>query len=216
MKTLVVIFTQSSANEIVRRHWDWYQKSGCDLLGITTEDGNCYWPGDFSRIIGIEARPIANHYINRFLATLEYCLTQTDYGSFCFVEADSIFLTPVPAITPDTFISKFANVRDGLYRGMKFYHSPWFMDRIMAVKVLRYGRIMLQADLTEFGMVDRWFGLMFDLYEIPVVDTGTATHTACTIIHPEQIEETRKMIAGGAWYVHGIKSKSVLEQVFAL
>jgi hypothetical protein len=99
MKPLVVVFTQSKANDLVRRHYEYWKTGGCDLLGVLTEDGDCYWPGYRLVKIGSEAKPMGDHYIDRFLKTLRYCLNDSsteDYRSFCFIEADSILTGPVP------------------------------------------------------------------------------------------------------------------------
>ena len=221
MKTLVVIFTRSAMNETVKQLPPWYEKSGCEIYGITSTDADCYWPAEGGQFIGCcrigeEKAPISGKYINRFMQTLEMVMADArfeNYGAFCFVEADCIFLKPIPEPRLDMFQTKLTGVRDGQFRGAFYYHSPWFVDRIMAFKVLQYGRRMLTADLIEFGMLDRWLGLMFDLYAIPVTDTGAATHTACTIVSPEQIKETRQRIADGVWYVHGIKALDVLAKI---
>ena len=219
MKTLIVIFAHSTVNDTVRRHWPWYLRGDCDILGVGRTNTRCEWPTErliHSIAVGIEGYASGDNHILRFLETLTALLTDERYkayGAFCLVEYDGIFIRPVPPIKPGTICAKLAGHRDGHFRGNAYYHTPWYLDRIMAGRILKYGFAMLKAGLIEGGFIDRWLGLMVDLYDIPIADTSTYTQN--TIDTPAKIEQARTAIEAGAWYIHGIKTESQLINVTA-
>lgn len=216
MKVLVVIFSHSGYNVLVERHWPAYLASGCDILGVGRTNTRCIWPkerlvGEIN--VGEESYASGDNHIVRFLDTLEYCLREQslkDYGAFCFIESDSAFFAPIPPPNIDTFYAKLAGYKDQGFIGSQYVHTPWMMDRIMGGRILKAGRAMHKAGLIERGFLDRWFGLMIDLYDLDWKDTGASTYTQNTLDSEEKIADAIKAISGGAYYCHGIKSPEVL------
>ncbi len=222
-QTLVVIFSHSGANETVKRHWPLYLAGGCDILGVGRTDTECLWPYNTRQFIGgikvgKESYADGDNHIARFLDTLEHCLKSPElkpYGFFVFIEYDSGFFAPIPKFQIDTFYAKLAGYRDQGFLGSQYLHTPWVMDRIMGGRILKAGRAMLKAGLIERGFLDRFFGLMVDLYDLDWRDTGSSTYTQNTLDNAEKIADARRAIKDGAFYVHGIKSPEQLAQLTA-
>ncbi len=220
MKTLLAIMSYAKANATVARHFPWWLRSECDMIGVGHIDTECVWP-EHPRFIGSircqkDSYAVGDNHILRFIDVLRHFLHSPDlkgYGAICVIEYDGIFLKPFPRIRPGEIIMKLAGNRDGDFRGSKYWHTPWAMDRIMAGKILTWGKAMHAAGLIEHGFIDRWLGLMFDLHGVDVTDTGCATYTQNTIDNQEKILECRRAVENGAWYVHGIKSAEVLQAI---
>ncbi len=225
MNTLLVIMSHSGANETVKRHWPHYLKGGCDILGVGRTDTNCEWPGGglappmvgFINV-GKESYANGDNHIVRFLDVLDLCMTLPSlkkYQAFCLVEYDTLLFGPIPKIKPGTFMTKLAGHRSEGFAAENYYHTPWLLDRIMAGRILTYGRAMLKAGLIERGFIDRWLGLLFDLHGIKPVDTGASTFTFNTIDTPEKMSLAKQAIADGIWFLHGCKTPEQLAQLTA-
>lgn len=222
-QTLLVIFSHSKANETVRRHWPYYLNSGCDILGVGRTDTHCQWPVPDGRFIGEinvgkESYANGDNHIVRFLDTLEHCMNAPElkkYKAWAFIEYDGVLFAPIPTPRIDTFYGKRAGYKDQGFLGQQYLHTPWIFDRIMAGRVLKAGRAMLQAGLIERGFLDRWFGLMIDLYDLDWKDTGAETYTQNSLDTTEKISDARRAIAAGCFYVHGIKTESQLKELTA-
>lgn len=219
MKTLLLIFSHTEANPVVARHWPWYRKSGMDIVGVGSTNGNCIWPqyGLLDQIkIGSEGAPSGAHYIHRFLNALSYCLSNyswLEYESFCFIEYDGIFLKPLPEIAPNTFVTKKNGGASDGFLGSFFVHTPWIMDRQMGHIILDYGQRMYKHGLHERGFLDRWFGLMIDLYKLNWSDLGRDVFSENTLDTPHLIQMGRDAAKRGVFYIHGIKTQKQLEAV---
>ncbi len=65
------------------------------------------------------------------------------------------------------------------------------------------------------GSPDMFLGLIVDRAQMRWEDIGCGTFSRNTIHSPEDIALARKAIANGAWFIHGIKSREVLEAILA-
>lgn len=219
MKTLVVILSHSLANETVGRHWPLYLNGGCDILGVGRTDTHCVWPAVGQRFIGsiavgVESYASGDNHIRRFLDVLEILLTRDEYkpyNAFLLTEYDIGLFAPVPDIKPGQFITLLQGGGSDGFFASRFYHTPWYMDRIVAGRILRYGRRMLAVGLIERGFIDRFLGLMVDLYDIEV--TPAKAYSANTLDTPEKIADAGKAIREGAWHCHGLKTADQLRQL---
>lgn len=217
MKTLLVVLSHSGYNEVVARHWPFFLKGDCDILGIGRVNTKCVWPSE--RLVGYhdvgeESYVNGDNHIRRFLDTVEHCLTSEYlkvYSAFCLTEADACLFAPVPEIKPGQFITlPMGGGSDGFY-GTQFFHTPWFMDRIVAGRILRYGKRMLRAGLIEKGFIDRFLGLLVDLSDIEV--TPAEAYSQNTLDTPEKIQDAARAVREGAWHVHGLKTPEQLRQL---
>lgn len=213
-QNLVVVFTQSKANDLVKRHYRYWEKGGCDILGVLSKDEDCYWPNENFIKSGIENGPLGNNYVVRFLETLHVligCFTQ--YRCFCFIEADSIFTAPVPDLFPHHLMTRLNGYKSEGFNASRFVHTPWYMDRSAALQILKYGTRLQNIGMTEKGFVDRWLGLILELYDIEWKDCSDETYSQNTIDTPKKIQEAREAIKNGAWYIHGIKDSRTLQAI---
>lgn len=217
-KTLVVVMSHSAANPTLARHWSWFLKGDCDILGIGRTDTHCVWPNE--RLvgaidIGLESYASGDNHITRLLGTIEHCLKSPElkgYSGFCLLEYDCVIFKPVPKPSVDTLHAKLAGHRDQGFIGENYYHTPWTFDRIMGGRILKAGRAMLRAGLIERGFIDRFLGLMADLYDLDVKDTGNTTYTRNTI-EPCHVEEARAAVDSGIWMLHGCKTEECLRDI---
>ena len=209
----------AGANVTVARHFPWWLRSECDMIGVGHVDTECVWP-DHPRLLGSircqkDSYAVGDNHILRFMDVLRHFLHSPDlkeYKALVVTEYDSIWLKPFPGIHAGQVMMKLAGNRDGDFRGSRYYHTPWAMDRIMAGKILTWGTAMHAAGLIEHGFIDRWLGLMFDLHGVHVIDTETYTQN--TIDTPEKVAECRRAIATGkVYYVHGLKTAEQLRLV---
>lgn len=217
MKPLVAIMSHSGANQIVQRHWPLYLRCGCDILGVGREDTECNWPavgGQFLGAIriGKESYATGDNHLTRMLALIEHFLSFKELTHLVVIEYDGIFLAPIPKLHADTFYGKVAGGNSPGFRGSMYLHTPWCMDRLAAGRILKYGRAMLKAGLNEQGFLDRWFGLMIDLYDLQWRDTGDGTYTQNTI-EPAHYEDFKRALQSGIWYAHGVKTPEALRLV---
>ena len=224
MKTLLAILSHSGANETVARHWPWFKKAECDILGVGRENTVCIWPcaagedlGNGAKFIGSvnigkESGPSGDNHIRRFLDVLTMFVSMGDYSHIIITEYDSLFFRPPPE-HPGWFVAKVAGYKTPGFNGRRFFHTPWYLNYPSAVSVIGYGETMLRAGLIEHGYIDRFLGLMVDLYPVEWHDTGNTTYTQNTIHKPEHIQEVRDMVKRGGWFCHGVKSPEVLAAI---
>lgn len=222
MKTLLVILSYAKANETVARHWPYYELTGCNILGVGREDSDCRWP------TGPENRSMIGHievgkdsYVNgdnlcrRIVDVLERLVDGQEfqaYTDFLLTEHDAIFLHGLPGHMGG-MITTLGGYGGSGFTGTKFYHGPWWVDRQTAGEMVLYGRRMLKLGLIETGFPDRFIGLMDDLYDLGVSYSDEWTYSRNALDRPEYIQEARKAIERGAWYVHGIKTEAQLKAV---
>lgn len=218
MKTLLVIFSHSGANATVQRHWPLYERSACDILGVGRVNTQCQWPdgrrGFIGSIdVGVESYASGDNHIVRVLRLIEHFLTEPTlkvYSHLIITEYDGVWFGPPPQFNPDTFYAKLAGGGSPGFLGSQYVHTPWAMDRLCAGRILKYGKAMHRAGLIERGFLDRWFGLMIDLYDLQWRDTGAGTYSRNTI-EPCHFEEFRTAIQSGIWYAHGLKTTDCLK-----
>lgn len=220
MKTALVILSYASANAMVARHWDYYLRSGCDIIGVGREDSDCRFPAE--RLVGTvklgkDSYVSGDNLIRYHLDALDYVLhnncTSIKYGRVILTEPDAIFLKPVPN-TPACLSGTLCGGNSPGFLGSFFAHGPWIMDMMTAELVVRYGRRMLDRGLIEHGFPDRFYGLITDLFhDIGFHDLRPLTYSKNLLDRPEYIRGARQCIEAGGFAVHGIKSKDQLDTV---
>jgi len=219
-KTLVAVLAHQEYNDMVARHWPWYRKSGCDILGVGREDKPVTWPvspGDDGFVgsvgLGESSRAYRDNHLDRLLRVLEL-FVETEYSDCCIIEADAIFLKPLPAHPGNCIVTTLGGYGgEGGFAPCRFWHTPWWMDKGTAQDVIEYGRRMLKMKIFEGGFVDRWLGLMVELYQLPV--TPALSFSVNTLDSEEYLTAARIAVIRGAYYVHGIKTEYQLKRVTA-
>lgn len=216
MKTALLIHSHPAANDIVARHWSWYQKSGLDIFGIGRDGNGCQWPDNAPYFnIGRVGR---GDLSERLTATFELFLQNprlADYTHAMVIESDAIFL----GSPPYGHIEAAATLAGGPIAGFKanaFYHTPWWLNRDMANRFVSSARNLIRAGEVEQNSPDFFFALAFDRLGIPV---GHLTGTFCRNVlgtYPGDFEAVRERVKSGqVWYVHGVKTREHLDAITA-
>jgi len=220
VKTLVAILAHAGYESLLRRHWPYYQNSGCDILGVGRVDKPFNWPNPPSVNqfvgeirLGNDGYADGDNHLMRLIGLLEWFVDepglQDRYHDICIIEADSVFLGKLPPHPGGlcTTIGGFGDGRD--FAPCAFFHTPWWVDRLTALHILDVGSKMLKMRLFERGFVDRWLGLMVELYGIR--RTPAPAFSVNTLDNPDFIAAAREAVKKGAVYVHGVKTARQLE-----
>lgn len=218
MKTLLIIQGYGRAQERIRRHWPWYLRAGCDILGIDRIDGRVHWPSE--RLIGVcqsgwDTYVQGANLVNLLIDCFRIGLTYYAYSDFCVIENDSIFLDKLPEHPGSCLNTCIGGYQTSGFRAKHFFHTPWWADRPTAELIVRLGERLVAAELIERGFPDRWLGLLCDLYpEFIRWRNDPAFWSVNDVsVPPTLIECAREAIARGTIYIHGIKTPEQLEAV---
>jgi len=215
-RTLLIIQGYPAAQERIERHWEWYLRAGCTILGVDRLDGRVDWPSDGLigvRHIGMNSYVNGANLLELLLGCFEAGLSLPHFDSFAVIENDSIFVQPLPEVPKDSFLATLGGYRNDGFHGERFFHTPWIADRKTAADIVLYGRRMIDCGLLERGFPDRFLGLMVSLYKLPWVP---ALAFSCNRINSQHfIEESRHAIRNGVCYLHGIKTPDELATVTA-
>lgn len=221
--TLLVVLGHSTVSDTIARHYPWWLKAECDILCVGREDTITKWPycqgqercvGEIR--VGEESYAAGDNHIRRFLDVLRYCLDHTKYSSFMLIEYDVILFRALSGLKLERlwFVTTVAGGQSEGFRGSCFFHTPWWLGRFAAREIIVLAERMLRAGLNEQGFLDRFLGLLVDLYEIPVTDlSGKFWYSQNTIDTPEKIAEARAAIANNCVGIHGVKTKEVLDAI---
>lgn len=212
-KTLIVVLTHAEASPILEMNWPWLLKAGTDIAIVTHEGDEHQFAVPRPQLayttgIGKNPNDMPHRWVTRFMGVLEWCLT-TDYRSFCIVESDVIFVRPLPA-HPGGLVATLAGYRSDVFHGSKYWHCPWWVSHRTAQKIVRWGKAMLGASLDELGFVDRFIGLMADLYPLQIIP---APFYSRNTILPQHYAEARSAFIAGAYGAHGIKTPQILAAI---
>lgn len=212
-KTLVVIITHPEAEPILR-------------MNLPTIERNINGDGDGIRLVSHEGNtdghlPIGRpphvepfKWVGRFIQIVNaFCAPPmaSEYSDFLFCEYDVVFVRPLPP-HPGGLVSVLAGHRSDGFLGKNFYAGCWWFDQPTAEEFLYRARTMLDIGLTEHGFIDRFVGLMDDLYPLTLKIKPAAFYTRNTIL-PEHYQECREAFRKGAFGAHGVKDSATLKAI---
>jgi hypothetical protein len=222
MKPLLCILSYAKANDMVARHWPWFEKAGADILFVGREDSDCRAPtGPENRSmigtvkIGKDSYVSGDNLPRLFIDTLSHVLTTYRHEDILLAEPDTIFVKPVPP-RPHIGLYGFSGcLAGGESKGFfapYYFHPVWRVTRDTAALMVEYGERMLRCGMFELGFPDRWIGLMVHLYAIEWHPFPEFSVQA--IDNPDKVKLARNVIASGyACAVHGIKTAEQLRAV---
>lgn len=214
MKPLLVILSYAKANDMVQRHWPYFLKAGCDILGVGREDSEARFPGE--RLVGMvkigkDSYVAGDNLIKLHLDALAYCLEKyPDYTHYVLTEPDAIFTKPLPVLGTMFSATKVGGWSPG-FHGRQFFHGPWCFNAVTAARFVEFGTRMLHAGLIERGFPDRFHGLLCDLYSLPW--TNFPGYSQNRLDQPKYVDDARQAIKDGYHYIHGIKTEAELRAV---
>lgn len=199
--------------------WPGFKKLELSLIGVECDGEPTVWPEPIPTIdAGINAYATADPYNlpSRLVLTLKHFLT-TEFERCIVMEYDTLILGPIPDY-PSGFVAKhFLGVIPGS-EATQFFHTPWLFDRESAETVIRVGmELMMDGTVGRGGWIhgspDMFLGLIVDRSGMKFTDSGTFTKN--TIHSPEDITLARQAVADGVWFLHGVKSREVLDAILA-
>lgn len=210
--TAIVVVAHPGVNEIIHLHEPFWRKTGLPIIGVDHVGGGCTWANGnpFALQIGGPPDSKKHRWVDRFLEIINWCTVHTNYDDFLITEYDGVIVRKPPA-HPGGIVGTLAGHKSDGFLAKSFYHCPWWMDRPSAEDFLRRARIMLDFNLSEHGFIDRFLGAYGELYGVPIQQMNTYSRN--TIESPEEIEDARKAVAENCWFIHGIKSKEVLDAI---
>jgi hypothetical protein len=218
MSTLIMVIAHPGATEILNRNLPWLARGGADIAVFNHETTDVKFQGaNYHFYGGRNPGEMPHSYLDRFLMALDLCYGNNfvgNYSDFLVTEPDSIcvrHLPIFPSTTDSGLITTVAGHRSGGFRGEHYFHAPWWMDRWTLNSVNTFAKRMVKAGITEQGFIDRFLGLLADLYDINVMQAKSYSEN--TLETPESWEKARKAIAEGAYFVHGIKTQQQLYEV---
>lgn len=211
--TVLYVMSFPGGNQTFLRHLPWFQKARIPIIGVGTNDGKCEFGNVPFIYIGKNTYADGDHHPVRFIGVLQHFLS-TKYHRAVVVEYDAIFLKPIPDFGPPYVAGTIAGHKSPGFLADNFYATPWITNQITAAIIVKAGLAMLKVGLNEKGFLDRWLGLLFQLYDLPVANAAGFSYCRNSIDRPEYVQEAREAIqSGNCCYIHGIKTAEQLRQV---
>lgn len=216
-QSLLGIFSYAGANATVGRHWPYFERAGVPIWGIGRIDTSCVWPNGcrYTTDIGMDSYVNGHNLCSRLVKALTHFLEERQFADFsdvCLIEYDSIFTRPLPE-HPGGLATHIAGGNSTGFKGTRYFHTPWWVDRPTAEMIVNEGWRMIHNGDIEHGFPDRFLGLLCDrqpeIKVVPLLDTFSVN----TIDRPEYVEMARAAVKRGAFYLHGIKTESQLKAV---
>lgn len=216
MRIILLIQSYPGANELLWRHWPYYEKSGCSpIIGIGTTDGLCRWPNDSEHVdIGENLYICREHLPKRLINTFKHGLSRSGWDRCAVIEYDTCFFRPIPDTIPTGLVTQLTGYMALGSTAKSFYHNPWIADRQTAEQIVAGGEQMIREGDLQGGSPDTFLGRLCERFSIPV-DTTSLKYYSKNTIHPGHpwVEEARRARIDGAHVIHGIKHASVLERI---
>lgn len=217
MRTALLIQNYHNAKDRIQWMWPFWKKSGFDLFGVSTTDKECFWPEPIhSKKIGIDAYIEKKHLPQKLVDCFAWFLEDMIFDKYthcCVIENDTLVLR-IPQ-----FDSLYAG---GIHAGYKlppmlankYYHNPWWLSRNACERFVCCGQELIDEGHNENGHPDFFFGYVLEQLEEEVTHFQQ-TFSQNTILDKWQIDPAREAVRAGAWAIHGVKSKSVLDAILS-
>lgn len=224
-KPLLAIISCQKDNELVERHWPWFKKAGCDIVGCGSRDGQTKWPEDISVLntgqMGLVALSIGGTAIagllQQELDILE-AFQNSEYDSVAIVESDNLIIKPLPQHPGKLLLAPIVPNRSPQWFSTPVYFStPRWYDRETAGHIRHHGEQLLREGRNEHWCSDRFVALAvwrasvrymnFGWTQMPVNGPGERHHSESFV------RDARAAIALGAPSIHGVKTVEQLKAI---
>lgn len=212
-KLCMAVQSFPGANDILRRHWSYFERAGCDeLIGIGTSNGSTWFPqGIRTELIGADLYIQGSHLPSRLIRTFEHLmLLNSDW--LAVAEYDVVFYKAIDRNLPHGLTTHLAGGKpEGAYCNV-FYHGPYICDRDTAMRIIRFGNELL-ATKKHDASPDLFLGHVCELAEIPVHTEILGSYSRNTIHLGPWAEEARQARLAGGTCCHGVKDAAVLREI---
>lgn len=151
-----------------------------------------------------------DHLCRRLTDTIAYGLGLS-CDSFAIIEYDTLIFKKLPEPT-DKLITHLAGFGMPGFRGREFYHTPWIASKATWHLIHKACQDLLACGEIELGTPDFFIGWACEKHGIPVDGTMLKAYTQNTITMAN-VPDARGHIARGAYCMHGVKSKEVLDAI---
>lgn len=212
MKTLVCVQGFAPAQETIRLNAPFYEKSGCDLVGVDGVDSEVKcWPGCFRYAVAIPpAREDTRWFHPRRLMNTFNEVSRLDYDWFIFTEYDSIFLKAVPDMEHlgdgfGAFIAGYCPEKWNCGSG-PFLHPPFVMALATLGRWITAAAKMIMAGRFGNGTPDVFAALVCDEAKILIQNLeGVWSTNGQDMRVASKMMWAREAARNGCWHIHGVK-----------
>lgn len=166
--------------------------------------------------LGTDPGRMRHKWVDRFLRIIDWLIKHRSqhYEAFCFIEADVVLLRPPPAVSGTVAIATVAGYRNEPFRGSRYFHCPWLLSVEALTSVQHHGVRMCNAGLDEQGFIDRFLGLMADLYTD--ISWQHSRNYSQNTIEPQHIAEAADWARHcDCWAQHGVKTQAAFDAIMA-
>jgi len=212
MKTLVCVQGFASAQETIRLNAPFYQKSGCDLIGVDGVDSEVKcWPGCFRFATAV--KPVRDGTMGfhpmRLLNTFNE-VSRLDYDWFIFTEYDSIFLKKIPDFGVigngfGAFIAGYCPEKWNCGSG-PFLHPPFVLSIDTLGKWITTAAELIMAGQLGNGTPDVFSALVCEKAGIEIHNlNGVWSTNGLDMRVASKMIQAREAARNGCWHIHGVK-----------
>lgn len=204
MKPLLVIFSYSGQDEMLNRHWPYFEKAECDILLSSPVDAACERGG----LTYAKSQHYGSQLMARTFWTFRHVL-KLGFDAYYFVEGDSVCLRPAPRKLTDGLHCFLWDNHDPRFTANQYPHWVLGMNRKTLVALESASRNYDPA--LESGFPDRLIGRICEESNIPMIHSPKLCHSRNRISdNPEHEKEARQALKDGIVFLHGIKTQQDL------
>jgi hypothetical protein len=206
MKTLLAVLGHRGAEEVIKRHMEFWSTSGCDIWGFNPNQG-MIWPDGVPSISWGEPGHCGEHALARLaFAMSSFCML--GYDQICMIEYDVLTFGKIP-----DYVSRYRlhgclmPNHDPNYSCDPYATPPWIFDPLTGTHLAHEIQRLIDAGRHEGGHADRIISLAarncrFTMYDIP--EAVTWEFDRC----PERCPEIRQRVRDGTVkFLHQIKTQ---------
>lgn len=219
MSTLLIIQSHEAHKPLVDMCWSQHALHGWPIFGVTPENSGHSWLPDIFHCAMIGSGGYMQpEVIKRWVRTWEIFLNEEKFSQFdsaCMVESDSLFLRK-PEPHPGGLFTRLAGGPvGGASKSTRFFHCPWWADRVTAQIIVEEGRKLMAEGEWELCSPDLFLGLITDRRpEIKVTEANTWSCNGGDFHN--RADQAGKAVMDGCFFVHGIRLASEVEWLKSL
>lgn len=207
----LVVFTYSGQQQMLERHLPFFRKGGADIILVSPRDEPVTAPDDCTALnVGS-----SEHYGQSLMQRMNIGIkcAAADYDTIAVVEGDSIVLGPIHDAQPEGIDCFLYDSEQPPWKAPHYVHWPWLMSRKTAMRVAAEFHTLISLKDIERGFPDRMLGYAAHRAGIPLRHRPDITYSRNLIDTPEYVAQARDAIAGGAVFVHGVKTQAHLDAI---